>query len=347
MKRTLLTALLFMLIPLSVPAEFPEYTVYRTVGKIILDGILDEEDWTAAAPIGAFVFPWWSDGEKEQTEVKLLWNDTYLYIAITCQDTYIWADHYDTNSWTYMDDAAEFFWNPDPDAGNIYYFFEMNCFGNLLCVYDYYSKEFLNNKAMIPRIAPNVRGTVNNDKDIDSGWTLEVAIRFSDYPELSKRERPLPGDVWRVNFNRCGGKTNYQYSQWSPSQTDTPNFHRPEDFGKLVFSYRPVLPATAIQEKNMQPIPGFIAITGNYPNPFNPSTTIEYSLSEKGFVEMVIYNTVNQKVRELVSAFKPAGIHTVLWDGKDDSGMTVSSGIYISRLKMGDRTAAGRMTLIK
>lgn len=336
-------------IPHAAFAQVPEHTVYRATGKIILDGIIDEADWESAQPVGEFVFPWWTEGEKEQTEVKMLWNDTYLYLAMTVDDKHVWADHYDTNSWTYKDDAVEFFWNPNPDAGDIYYFFEMNCAGNLLCVYDYWGGDFLNNEAMVPRIGPNVRGTVNNDADTDNGWTLEIAIRFSDYPELSKRENPIAGDVWRVNFNRCGGKTNYQYSQWSPSQTAKPNFHRPDDFGKLVFSDRLVTDPAGVNDGDS--VSGYsvksIDIKGIYPNPFNPSTTIEYSLPGGGYVELTIYNSANQKVRTLIESKEQAGFHSVVWDGKDDNGFQVSSGVYISHLRMGEHITTGRMTLVK
>ena len=348
---TIIVSVFFIIlaIPSSALADVPENTVYRTTGKIVLDGIIDEADWESAKPVGEFVFPWWTEGEKEQTEVKMLWNDTYLYLALTVDDKHIWADHYDTNSWTYIDDAVEFFWNPNPEAGDIYYFYEMNCAGNLLCVYDYWGGDFLNNVAMVPRIASNVRGTVNNDADTDNGWTLEVAIRFSDYPELSKREVPVAGDVWRVNFNRCGGETNYQYSQWSPSQTDNPNFHRPEDFGKLIFSASFVNTPAGVNEGNSAAGPDVkaIDIKGNYPNPFNPSTTIEYSLHGEGYVELAIYNTAHQKVRTLIESYEQAGLHSVVWDGKDENGLQVSSGVYISHLKMDEHITTGRMTLVK
>ena len=344
MARKIVMGMVFLALLSPVFADIPDYTVYRTTGKVVLDGILDEEDWAVAPSVGSFVFPWWTSGDKEQTEVKLLWNDTYLYIAIIVQDTYIWADHNDTNSWTYLDDAVEFFWNPNPEAGNIYYFFEMNCAGNLLCVYDYYGNDFLKNKAMVPRIATNVSGTVNKDSDRDTGWTLEIAIRFSDYTELSKRTAPLPGDTWRVNLNRCGGKTNPQYSQWSPSQTENPNFHRPEDFGRLFFSGNPVNQPTQVEEGEL---PGAIAIRGNHPNPFNPSTTIEYFLPEDGYVELVVYTSASQKIRELVASYKPAGSHLALWDGRDGDGKAVSSGVYFTHLRMGEKTATGRMLLMK
>ena len=65
---------------------YPEYVVKRTTEKIVIDGILDEADWQAAKSVGDFKFPWWTAGDKEQTEVKMLWNDTFLYVAWKCSD---------------------------------------------------------------------------------------------------------------------------------------------------------------------------------------------------------------------------------------------------------------------
>ena len=93
--------------------------------------------------------------------------------------------------------------------------------------------------------------------------------------------------------------------------------------------------------------PEKFAINGNYPNPFNPATTIEFSLPEAGFVGLVIYNVTGQKVRELLTGSMTPGIHTVTWDGLDDRGLAVSAGVYVTRLRMNDAVAAGRMTLIK
>jgi len=219
----------------AVSADVPEYHVKRTTEKIVLDGILDEADWAAAEPVGEFVFPWWESGEKERTEVKMLWNDTFLYVAFKCDDKHIWADHYNINDRTYEDDCVELFWNPSPDRQQYYYQFEINCIGNLLSV-----KRPDRATIMLPHITQSIQGTVNDDTDTDTGWVIEMALRFAEYPELFTAAPPKPGDMWRIGLNRCGGKTNPQYSQWSPSQTDKPNFHRPEDFGKLFFSGEPV-----------------------------------------------------------------------------------------------------------
>ncbi len=228
----------------STGADVPVYTVKRITAKIVIDGVLDDEDWEAAEPVGDFKFPRWTEGEKEQTKVKMLWDDQFLYVSFTCEDKHIWADHYDTNSQTFKDDCVELFWNPNPEAGISYNMFEMNCTGNLLSVVNYnmfeQSIHIRDSRIMVPHIAQSIDGTVNNDEDIDTGWVLEIAIRFSDYPELSKRLKPITGDMWRVGLNRCGGKTNPQYSQWSPSSTPKYSFHSPNDFGEIYFSDEPV-----------------------------------------------------------------------------------------------------------
>ena len=128
------------------------------------------------------------------------------------------AEHFDTNSTTYKDDCVELFWNPNPEGGDSCNMFEINCIGNLLSVYNNFERSIheRDSRTMVPHIAQSIKGTVNNDDDLDSGWIIEVAVRFSDYPELSKRQVPVDGDMWRVGLNRCGGKTNPQSSQWSP-----------------------------------------------------------------------------------------------------------------------------------
>jgi len=93
--------------------------------------------------------------------------------------------------------------------------------------------------------------------------------------------------------------------------------------------------------------PSSFALLSNYPNPFNLSTTIEFTLPEGGFTELVIYNISGQKIRELVSVDMTPGVHSVVWDGRDENGTPVSSGIFISRLKNRDNVFSNRMMLVK
>ncbi|MBN1294760.1 MAG: T9SS type A sorting domain-containing protein [Candidatus Latescibacteria bacterium] len=90
-----------------------------------------------------------------------------------------------------------------------------------------------------------------------------------------------------------------------------------------------------------------ISITGNYPNPFNPSTTIEFTLPQSELAELAIYNITGQKVRTLLAASMMAGKHTTVWDGKNESGQAVSSGIYMSCLRTEAYVATHRLLLMK
>ncbi|GEM_PF-5925545 len=85
----------------------------------------------------------------------------------------------------------------------------------------------------------------------------------------------------------------------------------------------------------------------NYPNPFNPVTTISYSLPQQGTVQLDIYNVRGQRVRSLVNGTMPAGAQQAVWNGTDDHGAPVASGCYLYRLQSCGQTVSGRMLLLK
>ena len=85
-------------------------------------------------------------------------------------------------------------------------------------------------------------------------------------------------------------------------------------------------------QKEKTAIPAAFDLKQNYPNPFNPETAIEYHLPESGEVSLVIYDLTGREVRKLVRGLKPAGIHKVLWNGRDESGDAVGSGMYFYRI---------------
>jgi hypothetical protein len=85
----------------------------------------------------------------------------------------------------------------------------------------------------------------------------------------------------------------------------------------------------------------------NYPNPFNPSTTIRYTLPEAANVRLTIYNVLGQEVRTLVNAAQSRGVHSVQWDGRDASGRQAATGVYIYRLEAGQFVATRNMVFTK
>jgi hypothetical protein len=85
----------------------------------------------------------------------------------------------------------------------------------------------------------------------------------------------------------------------------------------------------------------------NFPNPFNPETMIKFNLAKASKVSLNIYNVLGQVVRTLVNEELPAGIHSIVWDGKNAQGSDVSSGVYFYRIKAGDFESTMRMTLLR
>jgi hypothetical protein len=98
---------------------------------------------------------------------------------------------------------------------------------------------------------------------------------------------------------------------------------------------------------NISTISNAYGLMQNYPNPFNPETIIEYQVPARGQVELVIYNMLGQKIRTLINENKPAGTYHVLWNGKDDSGNRVATGIYIYQLRGTNALITKKMMLIK
>jgi len=88
-------------------------------------------------------------------------------------------------------------------------------------------------------------------------------------------------------------------------------------------------------------------LNSNYPNPFNPTTTISFNLAKDTDVTLQVYNIKGQLVNTLINETYTAGEHSVVWNGKDKRGSTVSSGVYLYKLKTTDHTDVKRMMLIK
>jgi len=89
------------------------------------------------------------------------------------------------------------------------------------------------------------------------------------------------------------------------------------------------------------------ALFGNYPNPFNPTTTIKYSLKENSKTSLVIYNSLGQKIKTLVDAPQASGLHTLIWNGKNDRGQQVASGMYFIKLSAGKFLQTKRMMMLE
>ena len=223
-------------------SQLPEYEIRLVADKPKIDGRLDEPAWFAARPMGDFQFPWFKSGAREQSLAKLAWDSDCLYIACVCQDAYIAASHKKHDEPLATDDCFEIMLSPNRDRPAFYFNIEWNAAGG-------YIDGHRPNGADAPRVEWNSRGiqlavshtgTLNDDTDLDTLWTAEVAIPWKNFREHLPHFPPQAGDQFRANFNRHGGFTNPQFSQWSAADTPAPAFHVPSRFGRLVLSPRAI-----------------------------------------------------------------------------------------------------------
>jgi len=98
---------------------------------------------------------------------------------------------------------------------------------------------------------------------------------------------------------------------------------------------------------NIEPeVPDKYQLLQNYPNPFNPLTNIEFSIPQTAHVEILVYNLFGQKVKTLVNEILPSGFHHIVWDGRDDKGLKVSTGTYILKMQSNNFLQTKKMMIV-
>jgi hypothetical protein len=110
--------------------------------------------------------------------------------------------------------------------------------------------------------------------------------------------------------------------------------------------YKEVSSLTSVGEP-VNGVPTTFGLAQNYPNPFNPSTTFDYAVSKQSFVQIKVYDLLGREVRTLLSEEKGIGVFDVTWDGKNDAGENVPSGMYLYRMTAGSFSESKKMLLLK
>jgi hypothetical protein len=145
----------------------------------------------------------------------------------------------------------------------------------------------------------------------------------------------------------------YNANPYYHKQTDTPDKVNILQVGKIAQNALGVLAhlsgnITGIEEENgFENIPQVFSLFQNYPNPFNPATTIKYHLAKSGVTILKIHNIVGEEIRTLINENQFAGEYTVTWNGIDNYGNMVTSGVYILTLRSGEFQKSQRMILLR
>lgn len=210
------------------------YACDRTSTPIVIDGDLTDEAWKRAEWTDDFVD---IEGDKLpppplRTRAKMLWDDTYFYVAAVFEEPHVTGFLTQKNSVIYHDNDFEIFIDPDGDNHN-YYEFEMNALNTIWELtlpkpYRASGQPRLGTNLPGLKTAVKVDGTINDPSDEDVGWTVEIAIPWeglATYCQGGRTAPPRDGDQWRVNFSRV----EWLYKVVDGAYRKVPKEERPED----------------------------------------------------------------------------------------------------------------------
>lgn len=225
---------------LSGTGLLPAYRIPRAPSPVIIDGKLDDPAWKSAPATGPFHFSGWKSGEKEPTDVKMLWDDQNLYVAFYCHDRHISAKVTQRHGPVSKDDCVEIFLSPNPQKVANYYTFEINAIGTMLNrnKADWWKGPATWEPEGVVYRTSLQSSSPKEESDADHDWTVELAIPFHNFARDAAHTPPRPDDIWRLNLNRTGGLTNAQNSTWSPLPPQMRSFHTPTAFGMVQFVER-------------------------------------------------------------------------------------------------------------
>jgi hypothetical protein len=240
-----------------------ELEVPRASGAITIDGQLDEAAWRTAGFTGPLVHP--STGaaagaNDARGSVRVLWDEQHLYLGWEVTDDHLVETGTERDAHYWENDTTEVLIDPDGDGRN-YYEIQVSPGGH---TFDSQQPQppsagSFGNVGWNPnlRVAVTRNGTLGNDSDTDTGYTVEVAIPWSEINAGAPHTPPQEGDAWRMNFflmdkPKQGG---VRHAAWSPPRSG--NFHATDRFGRVRFVG--AAPAAAAAAPTVAPIAPVVA----------------------------------------------------------------------------------------
>lgn len=262
MLKAIFFSLLFLgVLPIYAQKEFKpiipnSYVARKTHDSIRFDGKSEEEAWSNAEWTDSFIDITGGTKPYYNTQVKILWDDNYIYFYAELEEKHVWADIENHDEVIFYNNDFEIFMKPYEEASH-YCEIEVNALGTvweLLLLNAYREGGPIINEWDIDgiQVGINVDGTLNNPKDEDKSWSIEIGVPWSALDELlySKKHKVVP-EPWRVNFSRVQWEHKIEDGKYSRVQTrgkmsnernwvwskqSAVDMHRPEHWGYLYFT---------------------------------------------------------------------------------------------------------------
>ncbi len=291
------------------------YVVYHTDSPPVIDGNINDLVWQQVS---------WTDEFQDiegtakprptfPTKVKMLWDDSCLYIAAQITEPQVWAKLKNHDDIVFRDNDFEVFIDPY-NTTQPYYEIEVNALNTIFDLllnkpYRDDGNPIISWDVKGLRSAIKIQGTLNDPSDKDEGWTVEMAIPFKSISLGVGTQLPMEGDLWRINFSRVEWDTkvadgkyvklkdsagnNLPEHNWVWSPQGVVNMHYPERWGYLQFSRQAInsvtfnLPYAELQKQYL------LLICYRQKQWFNEHHSYALSLHDLGINELVIVNKRN------------------------------------------------------
>jgi uncharacterized repeat protein (TIGR03806 family) len=234
--------------PVPEPFAKPPQTSFEcrwTDTPVALDGVADEPAWKHAQPINTFHLPWLGDKARmgrTATTAKLLWDREYLYFHCEMEDSDLFADVKEHDGELWLNDVFELFLRPDAEKTG-YYEFQVNAAGTHFdAFYPRYEFGTLGKQSKVGKFhmesKVKLNGTLNTRDDVDTGWSVEGRIPWTDF--LRTGGRPAAGEKWKMNLCRYDYHKDWKEPELScvapiTTRKIPPFFHQTEDYAALTF----------------------------------------------------------------------------------------------------------------
>ncbi|WP_298536218.1 carbohydrate-binding family 9-like protein [uncultured Algibacter sp.] len=225
--------------------ERPLYRVKKTHEDIVVDGKLNETSW-GLAESRTFNHHYFTQepNDKQKTTFRILWDDKTIYLFYSSKDKYLTATEKEKDGTPFLDDCAELFLIPIPNSLNMHFCFEINLYeakNDIIFINNFYNGNDAVVKAFNPDYQVKVitQGTINDNSDIDKGWTMEIAIPIETFRGSTSFHPVQTGTQWAFMALRQERNELKQgrrvISSIFPIEDIKKGVHQPNMFGLLEF----------------------------------------------------------------------------------------------------------------
>jgi hypothetical protein len=184
---------------------------------------------------------------------------------------------------------------------------------------------------------------LRTEQAVNANYTLTNGATDNYLHEAAQANNPASGTYYAPSGDSVRLQSLGVHEHWN--NTSDKKYSRNLGTGNGIELMK--LQPTALTAVNGGAVPpSAFALLQNYPNPFNPSTTISFSVSQSGSAMLEIYDLTGRQVRTLLKGEVAAGIHSVQWDGRDERGSSVGSGVYFYRLRLGSKRESSRKMIL-